>query len=958
MSEMDRPTPMDLPVNPNATINGLDPNPNLYAVIINGADQDRYWNDISAIYCTLLDVYGYTEENIFVHYVYGTGIFGEDFNNDGVDDIDYDAYKTSIHHTFQEMSGETNTSPEIPELGPDDGLFIFVDDHGYMSGGHSYINLPGGSLADYELAEYLEDINCAQIIAVLEPCQIGGFKTELSDYVNYDVSCKNRSIQTASNDEYSFAEVWITGMNYDEFVYYWTAAARGYYPHNAYPWEESHAVGSFPFYNYPGMVGHPGDHDPDLNGDGHVQMEEAFEYANDLDTWSEYGYYYPNISGYDPEDPQEFTDISFNEDLLSLCGIAGHVNTTQSVENRSYLIGGDLIVDSGYTLTLEDGGGFYFGNEIADFTVETFATLFVENNVSFYGNSANQVKVDGDIQVGNYVSFNRHGNSGYFNGLYLTNPSLHTVLNYAAFTKSGLNNYGQSLTIKNSSFANCNLIRSHRGNVIVTDGTIFDRTWLYLENTEDNLNTATVTNCIFITDITMAAIDLWNYNQYNITNNTIHGYYNGIQMFQSGYGELKKATISDNTITNCTHRGILAYNSRGAFYRNHIYDNGYGVWLADHSSVRLFGDYNASTNAATQEIRDNQSYEVYASQYSFPPYFRYNVIIDDDNLGAPGDPLVFHSGGNFTIHDVKYNCWEDIPGSFVATEDLYPGAYLWQPTWCPGDNKNNTPDPDEDMYEIAGNLFDAEDYAGAKTIYQTLIDQYPQSKYAKAAMQELFALEKFVANDYSALKQYYATNATIQSDTALFESAAFLSSKCDVKTENWLDAISYYENIILDPETMEDSIFAIIDLGYVYFVMENSGYKSAHTGNLAQYKPETKEQFFEDRDYLLSLLPDDKTKNPMQENLAKLNEGELLQNVPNPFNGTTQIGYKLENESTVQLNIYNYTGQLISRINEGTKTKGTYQISFDATGLTSGIYFYSISINGQPTDARKMTVLK
>jgi flagellar hook assembly protein FlgD len=96
----------------------------------------------------------------------------------------------------------------------------------------------------------------------------------------------------------------------------------------------------------------------------------------------------------------------------------------------------------------------------------------------------------------------------------------------------------------------------------------------------------------------------------------------------------------------------------------------------------------------------------------------------------------------------------------------------------------------------------------------------------------------------------------------------------------------------------------------------------------------------------------------MQENLAKLNEGELLQNVPNPFNGTTQIGYKLENESTVHLNIYNYTGQLISQINEGTQTKGTHQISFNATGLTNGIYFYSISVNGQTTDARKMTVIK
>lgn len=212
----------------------------------------------------------------------------------------------------------------------------------------------------------------------------------------------------------------------------------------------------------------------------------------------------------------------------------------------------------------------------------------------------------------------------------------------------------------------------------------------------------------------------------------------------------------------------------------------------------------------------------------------------------------------------------------MAAEDLYPAGYMWQPTWCPGDNLNNTPAPDEDMYEIAGNLFDAEDYTGAKTMYQTLIQQYPQSKYAKAAMQELFALEKFVANDYNALQQYYTTNTAIQSDTALAASAAFLSSKCDVKTQSWPDAISYYENIILDPETMEDSIFAIINLGYVYFMMENSGYKSAHTGNLAQYKPETKEEFFQERDYLLSLLPGDQAKKPMHQNMAQRKAGELL----------------------------------------------------------------------------------
>lgn len=454
----------------------------------------------------------------------------------------------------------------------------------------------------------------------------------------------------------------------------------------------------------------------------------------------------------------------------------------------------------------------------------------------------------------------------------------------------------------------------------------------------------------------MAAIDLWNYNQYNISNNTIDGYYNGIQILQSGYGDTKKNMISDNTITNCTQRGILAYGTRGAVYRNHISNNRYGVWFGDHSSMRLYGYSGAETNDETQEIFDNESYEVYASQYSFPIYFRYNVIIDDDNIGGEEDALVYYNEGTggMTLKDVRYNCWEEIAGSFDPAEDFYPGGYIWEPTWSPGSGDNSTPDPDEDMYEVANNLFDAEDYAGAKDMYEMLIDQYPQSKFAKAAMQELFALEKFVSNDYSDLKQYYENNT----DPELSETGDYLVSKCDIKLENWPDAIDYYENIILNPESLEDSIFAIIDLGYVYFVMENSGYKSAYTGNLVQYKPESKEQFFENRNYLLSLIPGDQISETMKGNIAGLKEGELLQNVPNPFRGTTQIWYKLERESIVKLNIYNYTGQLIKSYIEGTKTKGNHHIDFDANGLKNGIYFYSISINGQTTDSKKMTVME
>ncbi|MCD4697008.1 MAG: T9SS type A sorting domain-containing protein [Bacteroidales bacterium] len=611
-------------------------------------------------------------------------------------------------------------------------------------------------------------------------------------------------------------------------------------------------------------------------------------------------------------------------------------------------------VDNNATLSVEDGVRIdMYDSEIH---INPGSSLILENNVTFLAKTGScKLIIDGNIIVGSNISF--IAEEGAELDVILNNNSLQATFNNTTFEKARLNSYAQNLTIMNSTFDDCFIIYSHRGNVTITDNTVFDRTWLYLENTEDNNNTASVTHCIFTTDFSPAAIDLWNYNQYEISNNTIDGYYyNGIQILQSGYGDTKKNIISDNTITNCTQRGILVYGTRGTVYRNHITNNKYGIWFGDHSSIRLYGYSGAISYPQTQEIRDNDLYEVYASQYSFPIYFRYNVIIDEDNLGGQEDALVYYSEGigGMTLKDVRYNCWYIEEENFDPEEDFYPGGYIWEPTWCPEIGGGIATDPDEDMYEVANNLFDAEDYTGAKSMYEMLIEQYPQSKFAKAAMQELFALEKFVSNDYSDLKQYYANNT----DPELSETGDYLVSKCDIKLENWPDAVSYYENILLNPETMEDSIFAIIDLGYVYFVMENSGYKSAYTGNLVEYKPESKEQFIENRNYLLSLIPGDQMSETMKGNIAELKEGELLQNVPNPFKGSTQIWYKINTESNVQLNIYNYTGQLISTINEGTKTKGTHHIDFDANGLKNGIYFYSISINGQTTDSKKMTIME
>jgi len=982
--EIPVPVPANLPVNTEAVVTGLSPNPNLYAVLISGKinnnpnindtiDKYRFSNDVAVVYNTLIDVYGYKKENIFVHFYIGSGTNPdyddmEDF--DGYpysNDIDYPAYKERIEETFLNMSGEMNTDTNVPVLKPGDQLLVYVTNHG--DGGYgtdiSSISLPDPQnnnltipLYDFELEESLKGINCSQMIFLMQQCYSGGFIADLMNVYDNGTKCKNRLIYTDCDiNEWGYGEKYITGLKYDEFTYYWSAALRGFYPNSKYPWLLSHSVSEFPFEEEVPLFGfHPDDYSPDDNNDGYIQLDEAFDYANNFDTWSEYEYFnpYPNSLPNWKETPQTDYTTSLDE-FQTLCGFAGKIDHDSNLEQeRSFLLGGDIEVIEDANLTIADEIELYFGNENTKLSSNPGSELIIGNDVSFIGtNTNNQINVNGGFQIGQNVTFT---STGPLWDVFLNNTSLQTVFDNTTFEKCRLHNHGQSLTITYSTFNDCYIVDSHRGNVTVTDNTSFNRTWLYLENTEDNNNTATISKCSFTTDYTMVAIDLWNYAQYEISNNTIDGYYNGIQLSQSGFGIAKKQKIIDNIITNCNQNGIIAYNSLGSVYRNHINNNRYGAWFGNNSNIRLYGNSGASSNNQTQEITDNTSYEVYASQNSFPIYFRYNVIIDEDNAGAPSDPLVYYSAGLGELNslDVRYNCWGV---NFNAAQDFYPSSYIWSPIWCPGNNENLSASPDEDMYEAANNLFETENFADAKSMYELLVNQYPESKFAKAALHELFALEKFATNDYNSLKQYYATNSTIQSDTALAKLGNYLVSKCDVKLEYWSDAIGYCENIIQSPESFEDSIFAIIDLGYVYFVMENSGYKSAYTGKLTGFKPASKEQFIENRNYLLSLIPGDHKSETLNRNIAELKEGELLQNVPNPFSGTTNIWYKIENECVIQLNIYNYTGQKIKSIDEGTQPKGTHFIEFDAKGLKDGVYLYSIFVNGEKTYSKKMTIM-
>ena len=76
---------------------------------------------------------------------------------------------------------------------------------------------------------------------------------------------------------------------------------------------------------------------------------------------------------------------------------------------------------------------------------------------------------------------------------------------------------------------------------------------------------------------------------------------------------------------------------------------------------------------------------------------------------------------------------------------------------------------------------------------------------------------------------------------------------------------------------------------------------------------------------------------------------ELHQNYPNPFNPSTKISYQISEFSDVRLSVYNILGQEVAVLVSREQKAGSYEVVFDGSGLSSGVYFYrfkATSIDG------------
>jgi photosystem II stability/assembly factor-like uncharacterized protein len=84
----------------------------------------------------------------------------------------------------------------------------------------------------------------------------------------------------------------------------------------------------------------------------------------------------------------------------------------------------------------------------------------------------------------------------------------------------------------------------------------------------------------------------------------------------------------------------------------------------------------------------------------------------------------------------------------------------------------------------------------------------------------------------------------------------------------------------------------------------------------------------------------------------------LHQNYPNPFNGSTKIRFEINHGGTVSIGIFDITGRKLVELVNKQFTSGEYEVDYTTNENSSGIYFYSLRVDGILMDTKKMIVLK
>lgn len=939
-------------------------NNKLYAVFIGGDPKNhapiKIWYNLSCVYTALVNKYGFKESQnydgksnmlVIAHPDVkdpeknnNSGVFNfldlnqsqdELYDNDFIDSTIFVYSRDGIKNIFRNLSGEFISSDSIPVLSEEDQLFVFLSGHGDKSDGNSYFILHegvNGRLYDYDLATWVRNIRCSQMTFFIDCCYSGGFVDNLMN--DSTALCKNRVVHTATDgNHYGYVEQHITNggnrndehwQRVDEFVYYWSAAILGYYPileiHSDWltgPWHQydSTALGQFPWslitsFHEGNGFSHTGfDINPDADNDGIVSMDEAFVFADNLDSYSHSGYFHPFDENYSfVEYPLSSYESTFTKELITLDGYRGKIDDTiETGENHSYLLAGDLHVANNASLTINDGCCID-GNDC---------------NRSIFNN--------GSLSTASGV------NNVVFKNVILENAEC------------------KNFSLTNCVFDTCGVISANNSPLAISNSIFYETR---IEATANDIPrdpySVSILNNTFNNTSSGNSIYLQEIYQCHVEGNTIDSGYNGvyIRRLKEPYHHY---LFSNNTITNCNNVGFLSYNSNAILYNNSILNNsGGGLFSLNMSNLYVYGDSTATSVSDAQRFWNNGIVQIYATLNSYPTDSHYNSF---HGCNTQNDTILLYestqSGNIVTQFDVTKNSWGNLRENQIPLH-LYTGidgSFSYLPVW----DLIHIPvpySPPQRMLALGNNYVKETKYDEAKDIFSNIVYNYSESPEAIVALKALFSIEYVSEGNFSSLKNYYDG---LTSNIYLRDVADYLSNQCDVVLGNYDDAIDWYEDKIVNPNiSFSERIFAEIDLGDLYLKPDVNNRESL--GRLMEYVPTSKESHAQRTNHLLSLLPYGTKDNVLVNNDIEYASCERVICYPNPIKNTMTISYFNNIETPVEICIINLLGEELKHIDIGCQNIGKHNYILDCSDIATGTYLCVIKKQYADNDVVKIII--
>lgn len=409
-----------------------------------------------------------------------------------------------------------------------------------------------------------------------------------------------------------------------------------------------------------------------------------------------------------------------------------------------------------------------------------------------------------------------------------------------------------------------------------------------------------------------------------------------------------KIDFFDDDYGNCT--GLITDEALSPLADSRIYFLYYGIYLFDSTLTDATGKYAALLPKGDYTIAaDKENYRVMFSGNTPDPYFAQNVTLDSGQtiiVDLSLSPLI---SSGFSVSGVVVDSIYATPldkGVVIVRKGTHTPTLLKQNKlatdssvyagFIKSDGSYNIIVEDSGYYFVQG-------YAG-----YYLPTYYNNQNAASVFWQEA---DSVLVNQSLVSKNLY-----LQRDSSYGGGGAYGYISLPFLEGQGLDGITVFAKSLTNNQLYsynfgkDDGRFYVNNLPYGSYqlVAQKVGFPNA-VSNVFTISPQNQSQFNLTIQFTL-------TDVEVKENFIPT-EIKLYPNYPNPFNPSTKINYHTTQSGFVSLKVYDVLGNEVATIVDETKPAGNYEVTFDAHGLSSGVYFYKLQTQNF-VKTRKMILLR